>query len=125
MEHGYNQATSFFVTNATTESIVCTRGFLANTFKTRLFGLLGRSGLDPGTGLLIRPSSGVHTFGMSFPIDIVSLDKRNCVIAAFEGIGPGTIRGLGLKTRSVLELPAGRIRECGIKPGHELIFGCD
>lgn len=125
MEHGYNQATSFFVTNATTESIVCTQGFLANTFKTRLFGLLGRSGLDPGTGLLIRPSSGVHTFGMSFPIDIVSLDKRNCVIAAFEGIGPGTIRGLGLKTRSVLELPAGRIRECGIKPGHELIFGCD
>lgn len=125
MEHSYKQATSFFVTNATTESIVCSRGFLANTFKTRLFGLLGRSGLDPGAGLLIRPSSGVHTFGMSFPIDIVSLDKRNRVIGTFESIKAGTIRGLSLKTRSVLELPAGRIQECGIKPGHELIFGCD
>lgn len=123
--HKGKQAGSFVVTNVTTGSTVCTQGMLANTFVTRLFGLLGRRGLDPDAGLLIRPSSGVHTFGMSFAIDIVCLDKRRCVIAAFEHIGSGTIRGLSLKTRSVLELPAGRIRQCGIKPGDELAFGCD
>jgi uncharacterized membrane protein (UPF0127 family) len=108
------------IKDGTKGSIVCTRGVLANTFRTRLFGLLGRKGLKEGSGLLIKPSSGVHTFGMSFPIDIVSLDRNHRVLGVFENIGPWTIRGLSLKTRSVLELPAGRIQECGIEPGDEL-----
>ncbi len=119
---GKGRTGAFVITDGTTGEVVCTHGILANTFRTRLFGLLGRRGLEEGAGLLIRPSSGVHTFGMSFPIDIVSLDKNQRVIETFEDTGAWTIRGLGVKTRSVLELPAGRIRKCGIKPGHELIL---
>jgi uncharacterized membrane protein (UPF0127 family) len=111
---------AFVIKDGTKGSVVCTEGVLANTFRTRLFGLLGRKGLKQGSGLLIKPSSGVHTFGMSFPIDIVSLDRNHRVIGVFENTGPWTIRGLSLKTRSVLELPAGRIQECGIEPGDEL-----
>src|ERR1700710_38304 len=110
----------FLIKDGTKGSVVCTQGLLANTFRTRLFGLLGRKGLKEGSGLLIKPSSGVHTFGMSFPIDIVSLDREDRVLGVFENTGPWTIRGLSLKTRSVLELPAGRIQECGIEPGDEL-----
>jgi uncharacterized membrane protein (UPF0127 family) len=110
------------IKDETKGSVVCTQGVLANTFRTRLFGLLGRKGLKEGSGLLIKPSSGVHTFGMSFPIDIVSLDSNYRVLGAFENIGPWTVRGLSLKTRSVLELPAGRIQECRIEPGDELTF---
>src|ERR1700712_2618613 len=106
------------IKDGTKGSVVCTEGVLANTFRTRLFGLLGRKGLKQGSGLLIRPSSGVHTFGMSFPIDIVSLDRNFRVLGVFENTGAWTIRGLSLKTRSVLELPVGRIRECEIAPGH-------
>ena len=109
------------ITDASKGSVVCTQAILANTFWTRLFGLLGRKSLDRGEGLLINPSSGVHTFGMSFPIDIVSLDRKQCVIGAFENIGAWAIRGLSLKTRSILELPAGRIQECNIAPGDQLI----
>src|ERR1700679_3522605 len=111
---------AFVIKDGTKGSVVCTEGILANTFRTRLFGLLGRKGLKEGAGLLIRPSSGVHTFGMSFPIDIVSLDQNYRGVGVFENTGPWTIRGLSLKTRSVLELPAGRIQECGIEPGDEL-----
>jgi hypothetical protein len=110
------------IKDGTKGSVVCTEGTLANTFRTRLFGLLGRKGLKQGSGLLIKPSSGVHTFGMSFPIDIVSLDQNHRVLGVFENTGPWTIRGLSFKTRSVLELPAGRIQECGIAPGDELIL---
>jgi uncharacterized membrane protein (UPF0127 family) len=110
------------IKDGTNGSVVCTQGVLANTFRTRLFGLLGRKGLKEGSGLLIRPSSGVHTFGMSFPIDIVSLDRDHRVLGVFKNTGPWTIRGLSLKTRSVLELPAGRIQECCIQPGDELTF---
>lgn len=114
-------AGSLVITDESKGFVVCAEGVLANTFRTRLFGLLGRKSLDPGSGLLIKPSSGVHTFGMSFPIDIVSLDKNLRVLGAFENTGAWTIRGLGMKTRSVLELPAGRIRECRIEPGDQLI----
>jgi uncharacterized membrane protein (UPF0127 family) len=108
------------IKDGTKGSVVCTQGVLANTFRTRLFGLLGRKGLKQGAGLLIKPSSGVHTFGMSFPIDIVTLDRDYRVLGVFENTGPWTIRGLSLKTRSVLELPAGRIQECNIEPGDTL-----
>ncbi len=111
---------SVVIRDQSTGKVVCAQGKLANTFRTRLFGLLGRKGLDAGSGLLIQPSSGVHTFGMSFPIDIVALDSNRRVIGIFENIGAWTIRGLSFKTRSVLELPAGRIRECSIAPGDEL-----
>lgn len=111
------------ISNATNGTIVCTQGVRADNFHTRLFGLLGRKGLAEDEGLLISPSSGVHTFGMSFPIDIVALDRDNCVIGAFHHIGPRAIRGLSLKTRSVLELPAGKIQECEIQLGHQLMIG--
>lgn len=109
------------ITNATNGTIICSMGRLANTFVLRLFGLLGKSRIDPQAGLLIRPSSGVHTFGMRFPIDIVSLDKANRVLGTWENIGPGNVRGVSLRTRSVLELAGGRIRECGIATGDQIV----
>jgi uncharacterized membrane protein (UPF0127 family) len=108
------------ITDETKGTVVCSSGTLANNFRTRLVGLLGQKGLEPGAGLLIRPSSGVHTFGMSFPIDIVSLDKEMRVLGTFPNTGAWTIRGLSFATRSVLELPSGRIQECGIEPGDKL-----
>jgi len=41
-----------------------------------MVGLLGKARLDPGKGLLIVPSSGVHTWGMRFPIDVVALNRH-------------------------------------------------
>jgi uncharacterized membrane protein (UPF0127 family) len=112
---------SVVITDGTKGRVICSEGSLADTFRTRLFGLLGRKGIPTGGGLLIQPSSGVHTFGMSFPIDIVSLDKNRRVIGLFHNTLAWKIRGLSLKTHSVLELPAGRILECGIEPGDELL----
>jgi uncharacterized membrane protein (UPF0127 family) len=111
---------SLLITNVNKGSVICTQGILANTFRTRLFGLLGCDGLLPDTGLLIQPSSGVHTFGMSFPIDIVALDKDSKVVALSHDTIAWKVRGLSRKTRSVLELPAGRIRECGLEAGDEI-----
>src|SRR3978361_2333104 len=103
--HGSAGASSrqLVIKDGTKGSVVCTEGVLANTFRTRLFGLLGRKGLKQGAGLLIRPSSGVHTFGMSFPIDIVSLDGNHRVLGVFENIGPWTISGVSLQPRGGLE----------------------
>lgn len=113
------------ILNVSKTTVVCHKGRLADTFVTRLFGLLGKKGMQPGEGLLIKPSSGVHTFGMSFPIDIVALDRTYRVVGAWTNIGPWRIRGLSLKTRSVLELPAGQIERSKIVAGDELVLKGD
>lgn len=95
----------------------------ADTAMTRLFGLLGKRKLDSGNGLLIVPSSGVHTFGMLFPIDIIALDREMRVRGVWEKVGAFRLAGLGWKTHSVLELPAGTIRESRTEVKDQLILG--
>lgn len=93
---------------------------LADTFSTRLFGLLGRTGLDPGSGILIRPSSGVHTIGMRFPIDVVGLDRRLRVLKIWRRLPAWRITSVSFRIHSMLELAPGQIDSCGIEPGDQL-----
>jgi uncharacterized protein len=93
---------------------------LADTSLTRLFGLLGRSSLQPGSGLLIQPSSGVHTIGMLFSIDVVALDRDLRVLAVWRRLPPFRVTPISLKTHSSLELAPGEIDRCGIEPGDQL-----
>ena len=108
--------------NTTKATVVCERVSMADTFRTRLFGLLGRNGLPAGTGLLIEPSSGVHTFAMSFPIDIIALDRKNTVVGAWDSVGPWRICGLARRTRRVLELPSGQIARTLVSVGDQLVL---
>lgn len=93
---------------------------LADTSMTRLFGLLGKDGLEPGAGILIRPSSGVHTMGMKFAIDVVALDRNLCVVKLWPRLRPWRVTSVSLKTHSILELAPGQIEQCGIEPGDHL-----
>jgi uncharacterized protein len=93
---------------------------LADTSLSRLFGLLGKRGLDPGSGILIRPSTGVHTFFMLFPIDVVALDRDLCVVSVWRRLRPFRMTTISLKIHSVLELAPGQIDACAIQPGDQL-----
>jgi uncharacterized membrane protein (UPF0127 family) len=99
------------IVNTTKGTTLGTRVRVADTSWSRMFGLLGETSLDPGGGLLIQPSSGVHTFGMKFAIDIVALDRQCRVLGAWTSVGPFRVAGLDWKTRRVLELPGGAIRD--------------
>jgi uncharacterized protein len=105
------------ITRATT---VGTRITIADTFFTRLIGLVGRRGLSHGCGLLIRPSSGIHTFGMSFPIDVVALSPGLQVLQLWPGMVPSRTTGVLLSTHSMLELPMGQICRCRMEVGDQL-----
>jgi len=93
---------------------------LADTSRKRLFGLLGRRGLDAGGGLWIRPSSGVHTFFMAFKIDVVGLDGDLKVIKLWHCLAPFRLTSVSFRMRSVLELPCGTIARLGMKVGDQL-----
>lgn len=108
------------IVNTTKDITVGSAIEVAASLRSRLIGLLGRRRLNPGEGLWITPSSGVHTWGMRFPIDVVALDSRMRVLEAREHLGSFRIAAVGWKTRSVLELPVGAIRESRIEIGDRL-----
>jgi uncharacterized membrane protein (UPF0127 family) len=76
-------------------------------------GLLGRKSdqFTSGKGLWIVPSQGVHTMGMSFPIDALYLDSKRCVIHVCHDLAPFRIAALKFRARSVIELPAGTLAQ--------------
>jgi uncharacterized membrane protein (UPF0127 family) len=110
----------FRVTNTTRGTTVGNRVELANTSMARMFGLLGRRGLAAGAGLWIKPSSGVHTVGMSFSIDVVGLDHKFRVVKLWRCLRPLRVTSVSLKLKSVLELPCGTIDEAQIEIGDQL-----
>ncbi len=108
------------VTNTTRGIVVGDKVELADTSLKRMFGLLGRSGLDAGGGLWIRPSSGVHTFGMAFKIDVVGLDGKLKVIKLWRCLAPFRLTSVSFKMSSVLELPCGVISSSRMELGDQL-----
>jgi len=93
---------------------------VADTFFARLFGLLGKSSLEDGAGLLIRPSSGVHTMWMRFAIDVVALDKNLRVLKTWQRLRPWRLTSVSFATHCVLELAPGQILHHNIEPGDQI-----
>lgn len=108
------------VINTTRGCIVGDKVELADTSMKRMRGLLGRPGLDAGGGLWIKPSSGVHTFGMAFTIDVVGLDSDLRVIKLWRSLVPFRLTSVSFKLRSVLELPSGVISHSQMQLGDQL-----
>jgi uncharacterized protein len=99
--------------------VVVPRLELALDSASRRKGLLGREGLERGTGLVIAPSNAVHTFFMRFPIDIVFLHRSGRVLKIRHQV-PARRLAVSATAHAVLELPAGAANEAGLKVGQQL-----
>ena len=85
----------------------------------RMRGLLGRDGLEPGTGMLIDAAPSVHMFFMRFPIDVVFLDRDRTVVGVRHGLRPWRVAG-ARRAVAALELPAGAAASAGVEAGDVL-----
>jgi hypothetical protein len=99
--------------------LVCDRCDVADGALTRMRGLLGRSGLDRGHGLLIEPTWSVHTWFMRFPIDVVFLDRDLTVLKIRKDMSPWRTAAR-FRARSVLELAAGECDRLRLEVGDRL-----
>ena len=100
--------------------VVCERCELADSPLKRMRGLLGRSGLEPGEGMLFRPAGSIHTFFMRFPLDVVFCDRDLVVVGVERDLAPWRMAGRrGAKV--VVELAAGAA--AGVEPGDRLFLG--
>ncbi len=109
-------------TNATRATVLGRRIRVAETGLTRIVGLLGERELQPGDGLLIVPSQGVHTLGMQFPIDIAVLDDDWRVLATRRDMRPFRMTQIFWRAAAVLELPSGMLESTSTRVGDTIEF---
>jgi uncharacterized membrane protein (UPF0127 family) len=109
------------VRNEASGDFVCQRGAVASSFLSRMRGLLGQHGFTEHEydGLLIRPSSAVHTLGMAFAIDVIAIDRSGRVVGLREDLRPCRAAFFNWRTHEVLELPAGRIARAAVHLGDQ------
>jgi uncharacterized protein len=100
--------------------VVCDRCVVADSPASRLRGLLGRSELRPGEGLLLRPASAIHTCFMRFAIDAVFLDRDWRVVGISGDVRPWRTAGRR-GAKAVLELPSGESARRGLAVGELLV----
>jgi len=92
----------------------------AETFPSRLRGLLWTDGLAPGEGLWISPCRCIHSFGMRFAFDALFLGPDRKVVGRYDRFRRNRISRVFWNARGVLELPAGTIERTGTEVGDEI-----
>ena len=113
---------TFLAYNRTRGVPLASKVLLAGTFRARMKGLLGCKQLLQEMGLWIRPSQGVHTIGMTFPIDVAYLDRDGRILRLYHRLAPFRVAAISMRTRSVLELPAGTLSRTQTAVGDILDF---
>ena len=80
---------------------------VADSLWAKFMGLMGRPALDPGAGLWLTGTNGIHMMFMRFPIDAVFLGRPDPARddAAGRGLGPSRVCGPG----------PGSCRSCGAR----------
>lgn len=95
---------------------------MADTFWTRLAGLMFRRPLPSATGLLITPCNSIHMCFMRFAIDAVYLDQQGKILKITRHLRPWLGLSACWQAHSVLEMTAGQADALGLKPGQILTF---
>ena len=110
------------VHNVSRDTELAHRAAVADSFWRRLRGLLGRSGLEPGEGLVIVPCTSVHMLGMKFPLDVLFLHRDGTILKQLSDLQPGQFGPLVWRSHLAVELPAGTIAATGTVPGDRIIL---
>lgn len=95
----------------------------ADTYMSRLVGLLNRSSLEEQEGLLFRRCNSIHTFGMRFAIDCLFLDSKMQVKKIVSNVRPWRIVGPVWGATAVVEFRSGVLQKMNLKMGDQLHVG--
>jgi uncharacterized membrane protein (UPF0127 family) len=99
---------------------------VADSWLTRLRGLIGRSSLPAGEGLYFPGTNGIHMLFMRFAIDCVfvaaaAADGAHEVVAVRHNVRPWTgVVWFVRHARGAIELGAGSAAQAGISVGDRL-----
>jgi uncharacterized protein len=114
------------IRNQTRGTVLCARATLARGFRGRIRGLLGRRQLSSDEGMLFEaeplPLMWMHTLFMTFPIDIVFLDRGDVVIKVQSSLKPWRLSPIVFGAHKAVELAAGAAMRTGTDVGDLISF---
>ena len=110
------------VLNARKGSVLGARVGVAETRWARLRGLLGRPEPRPGEGLLLVHCRGVHTYGLTYGLDVLFLNAWGRVVHAHRDLPPGTVTGWYRRVRYALEVPVGTLTATATEVGDPIVW---
>ena len=90
---------------------------VAATAAQRVRGLLGKECLQDGQGLLFKNCASLHTFFMTFPIDIIYADRKGKVLKLAPAVKPFKLVAAPMRAFYAIELPAGAIEKSDTQVG--------
>ena len=71
---------------------------------------MGRKDLKYSEAMVIKPCNAIHTFFMSFSIDVLFVNKYNKVVKIIVNMPAFRLSPICFKSQFVVELPAGTIQ---------------
>jgi len=108
------------VENVTRGTVPAERCRVAGSIRERIFGLHLLPELGDGEGLLLPGATTIDTTFMSYPIDLVFLDRSKRVTRVVHEMRPWRMVLGAAGGRDCLELPAGAARASETQPGDQL-----
>jgi len=108
------------IINLSNNLVLADKARVADTFWTRLVGLLNRSSLEKGEALILKPSSSIHSVFMRFSIDVLFLDKKSKVIGLLSVFRPFRFSPVYFGAYLTIELPAGTFQLTPTKLGDSI-----
>lgn len=111
--------------NATRGDALARRVMLADTWWTRLRGMMGRPEPRAGEGMLLVPCRSVHMYWMKYPLDVAFLAPDGRIVAAYHGLAPSRRSKRHGDANRALELKAGTLAAKRAEVGDRLELRTD
>ena len=108
------------VWNETKKDWVADRVRLANTWGTRLRGMLGSPEPVTGEGMLIVPCQAVHMYWMKYALDVAFLAPDGRIVETYHGLRPSQRSKWHREADRALELRVGTLESTGTQIGDRL-----
>ena len=110
------------VLNQTKNTTLVADATLADSFFSRMKGLLGRNSLPENEGLIITHCNSIHMFFMRFAIDVVFIDGDDTVVGIVENIPPFRLSRIFWKAKCAIEVPVGTIEKTQTGVGDKILI---
>lgn len=106
--------------NKSSSTVLSAQVHVAESFRSRLKGLMFSKALNSNHCLWISQCKSVHSFFMKFTLDLLFVDKNLIVVKIIKTFKPWRITALYIKADSVFEFNEGELNN--IKVGDQLLL---
>lgn len=110
------------VYNITSRKYILQYVKIANTFFSRLRGLLPKNIKSKDHILVLMPCKCIHTFGMSYAIDVIFVSKEGRILKIINDMKPNRWSPIIKNSQYVIEIESGIFSNLGIEEGDQIML---